>query len=137
MLSPDREWFKCAGASPESIEALRSSAGVELPKEYFDLLKFSNGGEGPLSASPFTLCLESAESAAANKNGGTYTEFFQNFFVFGSNGGGDLLAFDLRGTRPWPIVAIDATNIDLDESVDLVAEEFQSFVGFIGRQHNA
>src|SRR4051812_38585746 len=98
MLPPGREWFKYPCASREALDALRARAGVELPREYFDLLAFSNGGEGPLDVSPLNLCLDSAEDALRrNKVEKLYDEFFPGFFVFGTSGGGDYIAFDLRG----------------------------------------
>ena len=132
MISSDRQWFKQEAASAEALAKLKKAAGVELPAEYIELLAYSNGGEGPLSVSPFTLCLDSVESAISYKESKTYTKFFPGFFVFGSNGGGSLLAFDLRGSIPWPVVAIDDTNIDLDESVGFVADDFCSFLAYVG-----
>jgi predicted metal-dependent HD superfamily phosphohydrolase len=133
MFPAGRKWFKFPGASREALEALRAGAGVELPGEYFDLLAFSNGGEGPLDVMPLNFCLDSAEDALRrNQVEKLYEEFFPGFFVFGTSGGGEYIAFDLRGARPWPVVAIDATNIDLDESVDPIAVDFKSFLGHVG-----
>ena len=132
MLTVGRTWLKYPGASDEALDALRAKAGVELPLEYFDLLAFSNGGEGPLAVSPWSFCLDSAEDAIKYKVARTYEEFFPGFFVFGSSGGGEYIAFDLRGNRPWPVVAIDMTNINLSESVDLIAVDFSSFLEHVG-----
>jgi hypothetical protein len=132
MLAVGRIWFKYPGASAEALDALRARAGIELPKEYFDLLAFSNGGEGPLSVSPYNFCLDSAEDALKYKVAKTYEEFFPGFFVFGSNGGGEYIAFDVRGGKPWPVVAIDMTNINLWESVEFIAKDFRSFLALVG-----
>ncbi len=132
MLAAGRTWFKYPGASPKALDALRAGAGIELPKEYFDLLAFSNGGEGPLSVAPYNFCLDSAEDALKYKVAKTYEEFFPGFFVFGSNGGGEYIAFDVRGGKPWPVVAIDMTNINLWESVVFIAKDFRSFLALVG-----
>jgi hypothetical protein len=132
VLPPGRTWHKESGASREALDELRRSASAELPQEYFDLLAFSNGGEGPLSVSPYNFCLDSAEEAVKYKLQKTYEQFFPGFFVFGSDGGGDYIAFDLRGPKPWPVVAIDMTNIDLKESVKPIAKDFASFLSFVG-----
>ena len=137
MLSPDREWHHEPGATESSLSSLRATIGCSLPPEYFALLAQSNGGEGPLAASPFNLCLFSAEEAAKLKADGTYDEFFPGFFMFGSNGGGEYIGFDLRGTEPWPVVAIDMTNIDLFESVELIASDFNDFLSLVGVQTDA
>jgi len=74
-----------------------------------------------------------AEDALKYKAARTYEEYFPIFFIFGSSGGGEYVAFDLRGgSPPWPVVAIDMTNIDLDESVDPIAADFKSFLEHVG-----
>ncbi|SRR5258706_9100575 len=134
MIPSDRDWFqKCnSGASFDSIEKLRSLADIELPTEYYELLAFSNGGEGSLSVKPGWFVLDTAEETASNKSNRTFEEFFPDFFVFGGNGGGELIAFDLRGAKPWPIVMIDMTNIDLNESVVRIADNFSVFLETLG-----
>ena len=132
MLPPERIWHRKPGATEGALSALRSTAGAPLPPQYFALLAQSNGGEGPLSASPFNLCLFSAEEATKLKADRTYEEFFPGFFMFGSNGGGDYIAFDLRATEPWPVVAVDMANIDLSESVEQIAAEFNEFLSIVG-----
>ena len=128
----DRFWYVNPGASSQAIQKLVACVGSELPNEYFDLLRYSNGGEGPLPLSPYNFCLDSAEDAAQSKIAKMHKEFFPGFFVFGTNGGGEYIAFDLRGSSPWPIVAIDMTNIDLAESVQFIAPDFPSFLEFVG-----
>ena len=44
-----------------------------------------------------------------------------------------LLAFDLRGNAPYPVVAFDITNIDLQESVRPIAPCFDVALDLIGR----
>jgi hypothetical protein len=103
-----------------------------LPTEYLQLLTFSNGGEGPLAVQPWNFCLDSAEEAAKYWCERTFEEFFPGFFVFGGNGAGELLALDLRGSAPWPVVAIDSGNCDLGESVLRVAQDFGTFLSLVG-----
>jgi hypothetical protein len=38
----------------------------------------------------------------------------------------------MRSDAPWPVVAIDMTNKDLEESVLSVAPDFERFVAMIG-----
>lgn len=132
MFSANSAWFRNPGASNDALQSLREVVGVNLPKEYFELLAYSNGGEGSLPMSPFNFCLDSAEVATNNKVENIYDEFFPGFFVFGGSGGGDYIAFDIRSSEPWPIVAIDMTNIDLDESVNFIAKNFPTFLEQVG-----
>jgi hypothetical protein len=120
------------GASNQAIESLAACAGVALPNEYIALLRASNGGEGPLAIQPFYFCLDSAEDTARSKIGNVHDESFTGFFIFGSNGSGEVIAFDLRSDHPWPVVAIDMTNINLTESVLPIARDFASFLELVG-----
>ena len=52
--------------------------------------------------------------------------------MIGSNGGGEFVAFDARTPGPLAVVAIDMTNIDLDESVLPIASDFNAFIDLIG-----
>jgi hypothetical protein len=132
MIASDRRWSFHSPAPSRALEELRGVAGSDLPNEYYNLLAFSNGGEGPLSIEPGYFALDTAEDAASNKRQRTFEEFFPGFFVFGGNGGGELIAFDLRDAKPWPIVMIDMTNIDLDESVVKIADNFPVFLEAVG-----
>lgn len=132
MIPTDREWRKADKATHDAIERLRAASPVELPDAYLKLLSFSNGGEGPLPVQPFFLCLDSAEVVAAELRARTLEEFFPGFVIVGSNGGGEFVALDARGTAPWPVVALDMTNIDLEDSVLAIAPDFQAFIELIG-----
>ncbi|WP_428840134.1 SMI1/KNR4 family protein [Burkholderia cenocepacia] len=43
-----KSWYRVGGASEAAIASLRRAAGFDLPAEYVEFLRFSNGGEGPL-----------------------------------------------------------------------------------------
>lgn len=132
MFSNDRIWHKCPRASLELLQELKATVAVDLPVQYIDLLSYSNGGEGPLSVQPYNLCLDSAEYVIDRTANAVTEEYFPGFLMFGGNGGGEYIAFDLRGSQPWPVVAIDMTNIDLSESVIFVARDFEAFLSFVG-----
>ena len=125
-----RDWFAAPAAKAEVLEQLRQITPVELPRSYISLLAFSDGGEGPLPASPYTLCLDPAgEVIEAVRSGRTGSD---GFLVFGGNGGGEYLAFDVRGQMPWPVVVIDM--VAGSETAETVAPDFDSFLGMIGRE---
>jgi hypothetical protein len=125
-----RDWFAAPAAKTELLEQLRQIAPVDLPDSYFALLAASDGGEGPLPTSPYTLCLDpSADVIDALRSGRTGSD---GFLVFGGNGGGEYLAFDLRGLKPWPVVAIDM--VAGAETAETVAPDFDSFTKMIGRE---
>jgi hypothetical protein len=53
-----------------------------------------------------------------------------DFFVFGGNGGGEYLAFDMRDGAPWPVVTIDM--VVGPASAEIVAPSFDAFIPLIG-----
>lgn len=117
------KWLFDQGASPEALNALRSAVGV-LPEDYLELLRQGNGGEVELKVSPLVLCLDSAEAALDYWNSGTYP--INGIFVFGGNGGGDLLAFDLSSSDEFPVISFDP--IDPEGSMSKVASDFKGLL---------
>ena len=134
MIKENLEWYKEEGASNEDIRKLKSVCEVELPQEYFDLLAYSDGGEGPLPVEPYNLCLDSAKIVTQNLIDKTFEEFFSGFIIFGGDGGGSFIAFDKRSESSLPIVALDSTNINLNESTIQIAESFSEFIRLIGHE---
>jgi hypothetical protein len=132
VIPPDRDWHGRQGASPEALARLRHTAPVELPDAYYGLLAFSDGGEGPLPMQPLYFQLDPAHTALKTFERGLNDDFFPGFVIIGSNGGGEYIAFDTRGCPPWPIVSMDMTNINLDESVRLITPNFQEFLEHVG-----
>jgi hypothetical protein len=128
-----RQWFKNEGASEEAIARLSGIAPLELPNSYLALLRFSNGGEGPLPIDPWNFSLDSAELAADTEESGKLKEFFPHLFVIGTSGGGDAIALDASAPAPQPVVQFDMTNCNLEESVRKLARHFDAFLDLIGR----
>jgi hypothetical protein len=129
-MSATREaWLHPEGASYQTLSALRATVDG-LPESYLALLTRGNGGETSLAVPPFNFCLDSAEAALDYWRSGTYT--LPGVFVFGGNGGGALLALDMRHARPWPIVSFDP--IDPAGSIETVAVDFDSFLGVVDTQ---
>jgi hypothetical protein len=124
------DWVGNKGASAEALEALRVAAPRHLPVDYYQLLEFSDGGECPLSAPPFNFCLDSVDMASDVEQIAIFNRIAPSLFVFGSDGGGQLFAFDLHGAEPWPIVTFD--GVDPDGSIKTVASSFTEFLKLVG-----
>jgi hypothetical protein len=131
LLQPEREWA-AAGPAPEAeITRLVLRARAELPMEYLSLLRFSNGGEGPLALPPLWFQLYPVKDCIELCHNSEIVERFSDFMFFGSNGGLESIAFDLRAGPPWPIVMID--QIAGPESAREIALDMASFIESIGR----
>src|SRR5262249_43729596 len=115
-----------------AIEQLRKAVPRQLPDPYLALLRTTNGGEGPLARQPYYLRLDPAEVVAEAAASKQHEEFFPGFVVIGSNGGGEFIALDVRAPGPLAVVAIDMTNIDLEESILPIAPDFDAFIDLIG-----
>ena len=83
---------------------------------------------------PFYFHVYSAGDVAVTMGQKRHEEFFPGFIMIGSNGGGEYVAFDIRESAPWPVVAIDMTNINLAESVQEIAPNFSAFSEMIGKE---
>jgi len=130
LSQPGRTWTREKPASDEEIDTLASCARAKFPAAYLDLLRFSNGGEGPLRLAPLWFQLYSVEDCIRLCHNTEIIERFPDFMFFGNNGGLESIAFDLRVGPPWPIVAVD--QIAGSESAESIASDFPSFVSAIG-----
>lgn len=126
MSKSKPSWLLPQGASEEVLKELQSLV-VGLPASYLDLLRLGNGGEVELSVNPYTLCLDYAEDALSYWKSGTYT--IRDAFVFGGNGGGELLAFDLRKPGICSVVCFDP--IDPEGSIEQIAPSFEEFIAMV------
>jgi hypothetical protein len=120
-------WLVEVGASPAAIRELQLAV-PELPVSYLELLSIGNGGEAHLQVSPGLLCLDSAEQALSYWHSGTYP--MSGIFVFGGNGGGELIAFDFREPGKSPVVRFDP--IDPEGSLSQIASGFEELIALVG-----
>lgn len=119
-------WLDAAGAPPQVLAALdRALPG--LPRIYLDLLAKGNGGEVALARFPYNFCLDTAEAALDYWESGAYT--MDGVFVFGGDGGGELLALDMRAPKPWPVICFDP--IDPEQSQETVACDFGALLDLV------
>ena len=124
-------WRRADSANEEQLQKLRAVLSRSVPDAYFEFLRFSNGGEGDLAVRPGWFCPWPAEEVLAHNDGYRVSDFFGNFLGFGSNGGGELLAFDCRASTPWPIVMIPF--IGGAEHAERISDDFEQFLACIGR----
>jgi hypothetical protein len=119
-------------ANPGVLEELTAASPIRLPEEYLALLRFSNGGEGELGVEPGWFQLWPAEEVLASNRDYGVPEFLPGFFGFGSNGGGELLAFDLRSSPRYEVVMVPFIPMDIAEGVT-IADTFSDFLLALGR----
>ena len=125
-----RKWVGLPPATENEIAELKKAVGYELPLGYLDLLRESNGGDGELALSPLWFQLWDIAFAIQMATDDFYRSEFDGLFFFGSNGGLESIAFDMRGPLPWPIVMVDC--IAGIETAEHVASSIDEFIEAIG-----
>jgi len=128
----DQNWRRELPAKTGTIQTLLLESRFALPEDYLRFLKLSNGGEGELGVEPGWFVLWLAETVIENNDGYEVHKWIPGFFGFGSNGGGELLAFDTRTAQPWKIYMIPFIPMEETEAI-LVAESFADFIKVIGQ----
>ena len=119
-------WRFASPAGGAAIAALRAAAPGALPESYFAFLGVTNGGEGDLGVEPGWFVPWRAEDVLLNNIEYQLAESAPGLFGFGSNGGGECLAFDLRDAGAERIVMVPFIGMDLQEVV-VIAENFDQF----------
>ncbi len=129
-----RNWSRKEPASEAEIAYLKSSVEVQLPAAYIDLLRVSNGGEGELALAPLWFQLFDIAFAIELACDHFYVSEFEGLFFFGSNGGLESVAFDMRCPPPWPVVMVDCiAGVD---SAEQIAKDISEFIAAIGLASN-
>jgi hypothetical protein len=124
-------WHPEGPPASGELSALREAAPAVLPLSYFAQLESSNGGEGSLAIQPCWVSFWPAGDVLhLNREYGVH-EYLEGFFGFGSNGAGELLAFDLRGPTPPRVVMVPFIGMNPAEAI-IVATSFESFRQAIG-----
>ena len=130
LSAPGRRWDGNPPATQAQVLELGEVVGFDLPPRYLELLLACNGGEGELALEPYWFVLFDTGFALEMATNAFYQSEFDGLFIFGSNGGGETIALDMRGQEPWPVVMMDCIA-GLD-SVRRVARRMEEFVLAVG-----
>jgi hypothetical protein len=112
-------------ATSASIARCQAELRFSLPADYVQFLLRMNGGEGFLGENAY-LRLWRVEELAEMDAGYHVAEFEPEMFLFGSNGGGEAFAFDIR-SEPRPIVAVPFVGMEWSAAI-LIATSFRAFL---------
>jgi hypothetical protein len=119
---------KFHGNAPVSISDIRQfemTLGRSLPTDYAAFLLHANGGEGWVGEECYVILWRLEEILETNK-ACELDEYLPGVLGFGSDGGGETFAFDMR-TREMPVVAVPLIGMD-PENVLPIAPNFYSFL---------
>jgi len=125
-------WTPEAGAATEALVQLQTDAALELPTEYVEFLRRSNGGEGEFGTEPGWFQIWPAEEVIQYNREYEVQRWLPGFFAFGSSGGGMLFVFDTRSGEPWRVLAVDSVGMeDLENAIE-IGLSFASFLACVG-----
>jgi hypothetical protein len=127
------KWNRNPPAATDAIQDLVSECAIDLPDEYLEFLRFSNGGEGELGVEPGWFQIWPAEQVLELNKVYEVDTNVPGFFAFGSNGGGEMLVFDVRSKQPWSIAMIPFIPMQSD-MVKTIALDFEAFVRQMGKK---
>ena len=111
----------------EDIANFESESGLELPKEYKDFMKLTNGGEGPIGDFSYVQFWSLEELINLNEEY-KVEELFPSNFIFGSDGGDTAYAFD---TTSKPMKIVQFPFISMPDEIEELAKTFNEFIEYL------
>jgi hypothetical protein len=112
-------------ANPGSIDQSAAQLKLSLPPDYVHFLLQANGGEGFIGEKAY-LVLWRVEDLSEMNLLYHVAEFTPGLVLFGSDGGDEAFAFDMRSTAP-SVVSVPFVGMALS-SVQYIAQNFHDFL---------
>lgn len=125
------EWTSSGPTCEEDIQELIRRAPIELPRQYLNFLKESDGAGGDIPVQPWFIYFWKASLVHEQNEGYEVALNVPGFYAFATSGGGEMFAFDARKSKPWPIVIIPFIGMQAEEALP-VAPDFASFRKMFG-----
>ena len=117
-------------ASEKAIDQVELERGAPLPEDYVLFLRETNGGEGFVGPNAYIILWRAEELAKWNQAYEVST-YAPGLFLFGSDGGGEAFAFDMR-TEKRPVVSVPFVGMELSV-VTQMAPRFEEFLEELSR----
>ncbi len=114
--------------SEADIEKFLSQLSVDLPKSYLDFIKLHSGATGDLPVQPYYFQLWKIDEITANNSGYEVHIYLTDYFGIGGNGGGEMIAFNIKNRKVFTIPFIPMNEQD----ALLIAESFEEFSQIMG-----
>ena len=124
-------WRPAPPASKDDLARLVTFTQIQLPNSYLTFLAASNGGEGDLALKPGWISFWPANEVSRWNAEYQVARNVPGLIGFGSNGGGELLAFDTRLGPPYAIVMVPFVPMAIDD-LRVVAPSFDALLSKLG-----
>src|SRR3954447_9331401 len=115
------------GTSEAMLRTVQSDIRISFPADYADFMLKSNGAEG--SIGNWYLVLWPIEEIEAINEDYSVSDFAPGFLLFGSDGGGEAYAFDMK-SGGMPIFEIPFIPLEAKEA-RLCGRTFVEFLEFL------
>ncbi|MCJ8012728.1 SMI1/KNR4 family protein [Paenibacillus sp. KQZ6P-2] len=120
--------FEENGPIPEiSIKKLEEEINFILPRDYFDFMLGSNGGEGTIGET--YLALWKIEDLFELNEAYGVQDFAPGLMIIGSDGGDTAYCIDKRYDNK-PLISVPFIGMDLNE-VEICGNNFEEFLEYI------
>ena len=123
----EKDWLLNSPAPTEAILEVEGILGHPLPRAYKTFLEHHNGGEGRVP-DYYVIFWEVGDLIEFNRDY-EVAEYAPGIFVFGSNGGGEGYAFDMRSPE-WPVVKVPFIGMSLEDALP-TASNFADFLSLL------
>jgi hypothetical protein len=121
-----KRFQKNGPASPDAVDAFEQESSVQLPIAYREFLFSANGGEGFIGSDSYAMLWKVEELLRFNREY-QVDEYAPGLLLFGSSGGGEAFAFDMRREDVQPVVSVPFVGMDLSETL-VLADTFDGFL---------
>lgn len=114
--------------SEAEIEKFLPQFPDELPLRYINFIKNHKGADGDLPVQPYFFQLWEISEISDNNTGYEVQNYLPDYFGIGDNGGGELLALNLKNKKVYviPFIPMD------EKDALLLAESFEEFENIMG-----
>lgn len=114
--------------SEAEIEKFLPQIPINLPQSYISFLKNYKGANGDLPVQPFYFQLWEISEVFQNNLDYEIPDYLPDYFGIGGNGGGELIALNLKNKKIFVIPFIPMSEQD----ALLIAESFEEFANIMG-----
>jgi predicted kinase len=119
-------WYRNSGATEEQIQHVEQGLPFELPHDYKEFLRWSNGGEGKLGST--YLSLWKVEEISQLNNDYQITHYLPNVLGIGSDGGSQCITLDYRANSAQPSLVKVPFGALETESITVLGSSFYEAV---------
>lgn len=119
------------GISKEIIDQVQNQLNFELPRDYLDVLKEFNGGEGQIGENSWLLLYALEDLPGINHDYSLLMEQIPDYFLFGKDSADSGFAFH---KEKWTYHTFGLMSNFKTDPIDFCGNDFSEFLEFLYNQ---